>query len=59
MVVMIRDRVEDMIRNGLTLDQIQAARPTMDFDGRYGLETGAWTTTMFVEAVYRSLRQEP
>ena len=59
MVVMIRDRVEDMIRNGLTLDQIQAARPTMDFDGRYGSETGAWTTGMFVEAVYRSLRQRP
>ena len=59
MVVMIRDRVEDMIRNGLTLDRIQAARPTMDFDGRYGSETGAWTTGMFVEAVYRSLRQEP
>ncbi len=59
MVVMIRDRVEDMIRNGLTLDQIQATRPTMDFDPRFGSETGAWTTGMFVEAVYRSLRQEP
>ena len=59
MVVMIRDRVEDMIRNGMTLDRVQAARPTMDFDGRYGSETGAWTTGMFVEAVYRSLRQAP
>ena len=55
MVVMIRDRVQDMIRKGMTLDQIKAARPTMDFDGRYGSETGSWTTNMFVEAVYKSL----
>ena len=38
-----------------TLDQVTAARPTMDFDGRYGATPGPWTTAMFVEAVYRSL----
>jgi len=56
MVVMIRDRVQDMIKNGRTLEQVKAARPTMDFDGRYGSNTGPWTTDMFVEAVYRSLK---
>jgi hypothetical protein len=39
----------------MTLDQVKAARPTLDFDGRYGSATGAWTTSMFIEAVYRSL----
>jgi glyoxylase-like metal-dependent hydrolase (beta-lactamase superfamily II) len=56
MLTMIRDRVQDMIGKGMTLQQVKAARPTMDFDRRYGSETGAWTTDMFVEAVYRSLQ---
>jgi glyoxylase-like metal-dependent hydrolase (beta-lactamase superfamily II) len=59
MLVMIRDRVQDMIKRGLTLQQIKTARPTLDFDGRYGATTGSWTTDMFVEAVYRSLTQKP
>jgi hypothetical protein len=56
MVVMIRDRIKDLIKKGMTLDQVKAARPTMDFDGRYGSTTGSWTTNMFIEAVYRNLK---
>jgi cyclase len=56
MVVMIRDRVQDLMDKGMTLQQIQAARPSLDFDGRYGSTTGAWTTNMFIEAVYGSLK---
>ena len=56
-LVMIRDRVRDLKKKGMTLDQVRAARPTLDFDGRYGSTTGPWTTDMFVEAVYRSLRK--
>jgi glyoxylase-like metal-dependent hydrolase (beta-lactamase superfamily II) len=55
MVTIIRDRVQDMIRKGMTLDQVNAARPTIEYDGLYGATTGAWTTDAFVEAVYRSL----
>jgi hypothetical protein len=58
MLVMIRDRVQDMVKKGLTLEQVKTARPTMDFDGRYGSNTGSWTTAMFVEAVYRSLKEK-
>jgi hypothetical protein len=47
-----------MIKKGMTLDQVKAARPTMDFDGRYGSATGAWTTDMFVEAVFTSLKEK-
>ncbi|PYS42266.1 MAG: hypothetical protein DMG14_04510 [Acidobacteria bacterium] len=56
MLVMMRDRIQDMIKKGMTLEQVRAARPTMDFDGRYGSNTGSWTTDMFVEAVYKSLK---
>jgi glyoxylase-like metal-dependent hydrolase (beta-lactamase superfamily II) len=59
MVTIVRDRVQDMVSRGLTLEQVQAARPTFDFDRRYGADAGPWTTTMFVEAVYRNLRPAP
>jgi glyoxylase-like metal-dependent hydrolase (beta-lactamase superfamily II) len=55
MVTIIRDRIQAMIRKGMTVQQVKAARPTLDYDSRYGATTGAWTTDMFVEAVYRSL----
>jgi hypothetical protein len=42
---------------GMTVEQVHAARPTRDFDTRYGKTTGAWTTNMFVEAVYQSLKK--
>jgi glyoxylase-like metal-dependent hydrolase (beta-lactamase superfamily II) len=58
MLVMIRDRVRDLAKKGMTLEQVKAARPTLDFDGRYGSTTGAWTTDMFVEAVYKSLQEK-
>ena len=57
MVAVIRDRIEDMVKRGLTLEQVKAARPTMDYDGLYGSTTGPWTTDSFVEAAYRSLNQ--
>jgi cyclase len=55
MLTIIRDRVQDMIKKGLTLEQVKAAKPTRDYDPLYGSTTGFWTTDMFVEAVYKSL----
>ena len=55
MVTIVRDRVQAMIRKGMTLEEVEKARPTLDFDPRYGAVSGAWTTTMFVDAVYRGL----
>jgi glyoxylase-like metal-dependent hydrolase (beta-lactamase superfamily II) len=55
MVTIIRDRINAMVKQGMTLDQVKAAKPTLDYDGVYGATTGAWTNDMFVEAVYRNL----
>jgi len=55
MVTIVRDRVQDMVKRGLSLDQVKAARPTLDWDTRYGSDRGAWTTAMFVEAVFRTV----
>jgi glyoxylase-like metal-dependent hydrolase (beta-lactamase superfamily II) len=55
MVTIVRDRVQAMIKKGMSLDAIKAARPTLDYDPRYGASSGSWTTSMFVDAVYRNL----
>jgi cyclase len=59
MVTIVRDRVRDLINEGMTLDQIQATSPTRGYTRRYGSDSGPWTTKMFVEAVYKSLIREP
>jgi glyoxylase-like metal-dependent hydrolase (beta-lactamase superfamily II) len=56
MATIVRDRVQDMIKKGMTLEQVKAAKPTRDYDPVYGATTGFWTTEMFVEAVYKSLK---
>jgi len=55
MLVIIRDRIKDMVARKMTLDQIKAAKPALDYEGRYGSDTGPWTTAMFVEAIYKDL----
>jgi glyoxylase-like metal-dependent hydrolase (beta-lactamase superfamily II) len=59
MVTIIRDRIQDAIKKGMSLDQIKAARLTHDYDGRWGATTGFWTTDAFVEAAYKSLSPAP
>jgi len=56
MTIIIRDRVQDMIKKGMTLEQVKAARPTRDYDPLFGSVPG-WTSEMFVEAVYKSLKK--
>ena len=58
MVAIVRDRVKAMIAEGASLAQVKAARVTADYDTRYGANTGPWTTEMFVEAVYNTLKKK-
>lgn len=51
MVTIVRDRMRDLVKKDMTLDQVKAARPTRDYDTQYDPK-GA---PAFVEAVYRSL----
>ena len=55
MVTIIRDRIQAMIKKGMTLEQVKAARPTADYDPRWGATSGFWTTDKFIEAAYKSL----
>ena len=58
MVTIIRDRVRDLVQKGRTLEQVKAARPTLDYDGLYGSAPG-WNANQFVEAVFRTIPPAP
>ncbi|MGE0591794.1 MAG: hypothetical protein AB7G23_01570 [Vicinamibacterales bacterium] len=55
MVTIIVDRVRAMVDEGLTLAQVKARRPSLDYDGIYGNPGSDWTADMFLEAVYTDL----
>src|SRR5213594_1040207 len=55
MVTIVRDRIQDLMQQGMTLEQVKAARPTLDYDPRYGAPTASWTKDMFIEAIYGDL----
>ena len=55
MIVIVRDRVRDAIKKGMTLDQIKAARLTRDYDARYSAPSGPGSASNFIESVYRDL----
>jgi len=57
MLTIIRDRIQDLVKKGSTLEQVIRANPTFDYDGGYGVDKGPWTTDMFVAAVYRELKK--
>jgi glyoxylase-like metal-dependent hydrolase (beta-lactamase superfamily II) len=54
MVVLVRDVIADLVKQGKTLDQIKAARPALPYETRYGTQAGV--TNAFVEAIYKSLQ---
>jgi glyoxylase-like metal-dependent hydrolase (beta-lactamase superfamily II) len=58
MLTIIRDRVQDAVKKGQTVEQVKAARLTRDYDGRFGATSGPWTTDMFVDAVYKTLSKK-
>lgn len=49
MATIVRDRVQDLMRKGMTLAQVKAARPTLDYDRRYG------SPDAFIDSIYRTL----
>jgi glyoxylase-like metal-dependent hydrolase (beta-lactamase superfamily II) len=54
MLIVVRDRIQNMIDKKMTLEQVKTAKPTMDYDPLYGRQAGV--AARFVEAVYRSLQ---
>ena len=57
MVVIIRDRIQDMVKKDMTLNQVKQARPTRDYDTEYVSENSFVKADQFVEAIYKGLTQ--
>jgi len=57
MLTIIRDRVQTMIKKGMTLEQVKAAKPTFEYDRRWSAPSGPASTDGFIEAVYKSLKK--
>jgi len=57
MLTIVRDRIQDGLKRGLTVEQVKAEKPTLGWESRYGSKTGPWTTDMFIEAAYKSLSE--
>jgi cyclase len=57
MVTIVRDRVQDMVKKNMTLEQVKAAKPTLGYDPLYNTPGAFITGDAFVEAVYRSLKK--
>ena len=55
MVTIVRDRIQDGVKRGLTRDQVKAGKPTLDYDLHFGSDTGFGTTAQFIEAIYKDL----
>jgi glyoxylase-like metal-dependent hydrolase (beta-lactamase superfamily II) len=52
MIEVVRDRVRDMKKKGMSLQQVRATKPTLDYDGIYG------SPDAFIEAVYQTLEDD-
>jgi glyoxylase-like metal-dependent hydrolase (beta-lactamase superfamily II) len=55
MLSIIRDRVQELVSAGRTLEQVKATAPARGYTRRFGADSGPWTTNQFIEAVYQSL----
>ncbi len=56
MIVIVRDRIRDLIKKGMSLEQVKAAKPTRDYDTEYVSKGSFVSADRFVEAVYKSLQ---
>jgi cyclase len=56
MLTIIRDRVSDLVKQNMTLEQVKAANPTLEYDGLYNSEE--MTGNRLLEVIYHDLTQK-
>jgi cyclase len=56
MVTIVRDRIQNAIKKGMTLEQVKTAGFTKDYDARWSAKDGPGTADSFVASIYRSLK---
>jgi cyclase len=58
MLTIVRDRIRDYVKRGMTLDQVKDKKPTLDFDGRYAPAGAFITPAAFIEQIYKDMVAE-
>ncbi len=58
MLVIVRDRIQSQIAQGLSLNQIINSEPALDYDTEYGSSRGGPSTEEFITSIYQSLIEE-
>ena len=53
MVHIVRDRVASLVKMKRSLEEVKAAKPLVDHEGRYSIPS--WTTSMFIDAMYTEM----
>jgi hypothetical protein len=43
------------VKRGMTLDEVKAKKPTLDFDLRYDTPNSFWGASQFIEVIYRQM----
>jgi len=56
MLTIVRDRVRDGVKKGMTLAQVKATQPTLDYDARWGSNAGPQTTDQFLEKIFKEMQ---
>jgi len=56
MVTIVRDRIKEYVQRGMTLEQVKAKKPTLDFDPRYETPDSFWNASMFIDVIYKQMR---
>jgi glyoxylase-like metal-dependent hydrolase (beta-lactamase superfamily II) len=56
MATIVRDRIREYVKRGMTLEQVKAKKPTLDWDRRYG--DGFVKPDAFVEVIYKQMAAE-
>ena len=55
MLTIVRDRIQEYVKRGMTLEQVKAKKPTLDWDARYGIDAPFWSTERFIEQIYKDM----
>ncbi|MEQ1581803.1 MAG: hypothetical protein ABL964_14525 [Steroidobacteraceae bacterium] len=60
MVTIVHDRIQKMVKDGMTLQQVKNAKPTLDYDGIYDhpIPGSTWNAEKFIEAAYLELKAD-
>ena len=56
MLTIVRDRIQDGVKKGMTLAQVKATQPTLDYDARWGSNAGPQTTDQFLEKIFNEMQ---